>query len=460
MKFKIFRKKTDYIVLVIYAVVFGYFALFREVMELGDSFQYLNQMVSREPVYALFLKILLALFGEGYGLPLVILQNLLAVVAMYWLYLRLTDMFKLPLLFEWGTAGFLLVPHLITPLASKSGMVITNSVMTEGIAMSLYYIWAGMILTLLLGRYAGRQKHAIVWSGFLSLVLSMIRGQFLICIAVWFLVNVFVFFLQKDYKRILFILLGTLLLVGCKSYLTKVYHYVESDLFVATSSGPPMMLANIVYLSDMEDGVDIEKEYLRNAYENIVRLVDEKQLSIQYGDGGIIEMAQFHEDGHETINFDIIDPEIEAVVEEVDGITSENYEYMLVLIDGYVSEIISSVLPNVLPEFIKNYFVIAALGFVRSIAVDRFIFPVYALIMYLIAIVLSIVLLKRDVKSPSTYFMLLVLVLICGNVFGTSIMIECISRYMIYNLPFFYIAGMAMLTELWKGKKGIEENGI
>lgn len=457
---QIFRKKTDYVVFAILAAVFGYFAFFREMMELGDSFQYLNQMVSREPIYALFLKILTGIFGERYGRPLLILQNLLAVVSIYWLYIRLTDLFKLPKFFEWAVVVFLLAPHLITPLAARSGMVITNSVMTEGIAMSLYYIWAGMMLTLLLGRYSQNQKSAVVWSGFLSFVLSMIRGQFLICIAVWLLVNVFVFFLQKEYKKILFILLGALLLVGGKSYLTKAYHYVESDLFVATSSGPPMMLANVIYLSDIEDGVDIENEYLRNAYENMIRLVDEKQLSIKYGTGGIIEMAQFHEYGHETLNFDIVDPEIEAVVGEVDGVTSADYEYMLVLIDGYASQIIGDVLPNILPEFIKNYFVIAALGFVRSIAVDRWIFPIYALIMYFVAAALSVILLKRDLKSSGAYFMLLTLVLICGNVFGTSIMIECISRYMIYNLPFFYIAGMAMLTELWKRKKGIEKNGI
>ena len=457
---QIFRKKTDYVVFAILAAVFGYFAFFREMMELGDSFQYLNQMVSREPIYALFLKILTGIFGERYGRPLLILQNLLAVVSIYWLYIRLTDLFKLPKFFEWAVVVFLLAPHLITPLAARSGMVITSSVMTEGSAMSLYYIWAGMMLTLLLGRYSQNQKSAVVWSGFLSFVLSMIRGQFLICIAVWLLVNVFVFFLQKEYKKILFILLGALLLVGGKSYLTKAYHYVESDLFVATSSGPPMMLANVIYLSDIEDGVDIENEYLRNAYENMIRLVDEKQLSIKYGTGGIIEMAQFHEYGHETLNFDIVDPEIEAVVGEVDGVTSADYEYMLVLIDGYASQIIGDVLPNILPEFIKNYFVIAALGFVRSIAVDRWIFPIYALIMYFVAAALSVILLKRDLKSSGAYFMLLTLVLICGNVFGTSIMIECISRYMIYNLPFFYIAGMAMLTELWKRKKGIEKNGI
>ena len=258
----------------------------------------------------------------------------------------------------------------------------------------------------------------------------------------------------------MFLLAGVLVMMGAKSYLTKAYHYAESGLFVATTSGQPMMLANILYLSDAEDGADIEDARLRQAYENMVHLVDKAQLSFRYGTGGIIEMARFHEYGHETINFDIIDPEIEAVVAEADDVTSQNYEYMRYLIDGYASEIIGAVLPNILPKFGQNYFVIAALGFVRSIAVDRSVLPIYALLMYIVAIVLAAVLLKRDLKSESAYFMIFTLVLICGNVFGTSIMIECISRYMIYNFPFFYIAGMAMLTELWKGKKGIENNGI
>jgi len=460
MNLRIFRRKTDCVVFAIVAAIFGYFALCCDVMELGDSFQYLNQMVSREPVYALLLKLLTGMFGENYGFPLVLIQNVLALISTYWLYIRLTELFRLPKLFEWATFVFLLAPHVVTPVAARSGMIITNSVMTEGITVSLYYIWVGMMLTILLGKYGDKEKKAIIFSGVLSWILTMTRGQFLVCIAGWLLVNGFVFLMKKDYKKILFLLVGVLIMMGAKSYLTKAYHLAESDLFVATTSGQPMMLANILYLSDAEDGAGIEDERLRQAYENMVRLVDEAQLSIRYGTGGIINMAQFHEYGHEPINFDIIDPEIEAVVGEVDGVTAQDYEYMLYLIDGYAAEIIAAVLPNILPEFVQNYFVIASLGFVRSIAVDRSVFPVYALIMYLIAIALAAVLLKKDPKSKSAYFMLFTLIMICGNVFGTSIMIECISRYMIYNLPFFYIAGMAMLTELWKRKKGIKEDGI
>ena len=460
MNLRIFRKKSDCIVFAILAAIFGYFAFFHDVMELGDSFQYLNQMVSREPVYALLLKLLTGIFGENYGFPLVFVQNVLALVSTYWLYIRLTDLFRLPKLFEWAALAFLLAPHVITPIAARSGMIITNSVMTEGITVSLYYVWMGMMLTILLGQYGKKETKAMILSGVLAWILTMTRGQFLVCIAGWLLVNGFVLLIKKDYKKILFLLVGVLVMMGAKSYLTKAYHLAESDLFVATTSGQPMMLANILYLSDTEDGADIEDERLRQAYENMVRLVDEAQLSIRYGKGGIIEMAQFHEYGHEPINFDIIDPEIEAVVGEVNGVTSQDYEYLLYLIDGYASEIIGAVLPNILPEFVQNYFVIASLGFVRSIAVDRSVLPLYALLMYIVAIALAAVLLKRDLKSSSAYFMMFTLILICGNVFGTSIMIECISRYMIYNLPFFYIAGMAMLTELWKRKKGIKEDGI
>ncbi len=460
MKSGIARKRTDYIVLGITLLVFGYFAFFCETQELGDSSQYLNQLVSRELVYAWLLKGFTGLFGESYGFPLVIFQNILAVIAIYWLYVRLTNLFKFPILFEWVAFGALLAPHLITPLASRSGMIITNSVMTEGITLSLYYIWMGMLLTFVLERYPEKQNRRTVLNGVLAFVLAMTRGQFLICVVVWFLAGVFVFVLQKDYRKIVFLVLGCLLILVGKSVLTKAYHYVESGLYVSTTSGQPMMLANILFLSDLEDGANIENERLRIAYENMVRLVEEQKLSIRHISGNIIEIARFHEDGHETINFEIIDPQIEAVVGEVDGITTQDYEHLLVIIDEYASEIIRDVLPNILPEFIQNYFVIASLGFVRSIAIDRSVLPVYALVMYVVAIGLVFILLRHNRKSEGAYFMLLTLLLICGNVFGTSLMIQCISRYMIYNLPFFYIAGMAMLVEFVSGRKGKIENGI
>lgn len=422
--------------------------------ELSDSFQYLNQFVTRDPVYALLLKFFTTVFGENYLFPLCLFQNILAVAAIYWIYVRVTDLFQFPILFELGVAVLFVMPHIITPLASQSRMIITNSVLTEGIAFSLYYIWAGMLLTLLLQRYGQHQNKSIILSGLLSVVLAMIRGQFLLCMAVWLLVSIWVLGIQRRYKAILFVFLGFILMFVGKSYFTKTYNYLESGIFVNTVASKPMILSNAVYLADVEDGSTIEDADLRQAYENIVRLVDGQKLSVKNATGNIISKAQFHEYGHETINFEIIDPEIEAVIEKKDGITAANYMHLMVKMDEYAGEIFSDILPNILPEFIQNYLVIASLGFVRSIAIDRSILPIYALVMYLLAMILVIILLKRNKCSNGAYFMLLSLLLICGTVFGTSIAIECISRYMIYNFPFFYISGMAMLTELWGYKKG------
>ena len=119
--------------------------------------------------------------------------------------------------------------------------------------------------------------------------------------------------------------------------------------------------------------------------------------------------------------------------------------------EEYDYAIFKKALPSALPAFLKNYFVIASLGFVRSVAIDKGMLSYFAVLLYIVAIGLVLYLLRKDWKNPAAWFMIFVLVLICGTVFGTSIMIECISRYMIYNLPLFYIAGMTMLEEIRKG---------
>lgn len=460
MKLRVFRKKSDYAVMAGLVVLFAYFAFFGTKQELSDSFQYLNQFVTREPVYALLLQGFTGVFGEHYLFLLCLFQNILAVVSIYWTYKRITDLFRFPVLFEMGTVGLLVVPHLITPLLSKSGMIITNSVLTEGVAFSLYYIWTAMVLTLLVEGYLEHLPRAICVSGLLSVLLAMIRGQFLLCMMIWLLISIRVLLLQKKYRAVFCVCCGFIILFAGKSILTKTYNYMESGLYVNTVSGKPMMLANVLYLSEAEDGKDIADADMRKAYENMVAGVESQQLNIRYAGGNVIDRAQFHEYGHETINFDIIDPEIEAVIEKKDGITAAQYQHLMVKMDEYAGELFATVLPNVLTEYVQNYFVIAALGFVRSIAVDRAVLPLYAVGMYILACVFIFMLLRKDSKSRSAWFMLLALLLICGTVFGTSIAIECISRYMIYNFPFFYIAGMAMIKELWDNKKGQKKNGI
>ena len=66
---KISLSKTDISILTILIIIFGYFFLFFEVRELGDSFQYLNQFVTREPIYALLLQGVECVFGNEMMFP-------------------------------------------------------------------------------------------------------------------------------------------------------------------------------------------------------------------------------------------------------------------------------------------------------------------------------------------------------------------------------------------------------
>lgn len=452
--------KLDAAVLLGLILFFGYFLVFCEVRELSDSFQYLHQFVAREPVYALLLQLLTTIFGAKYTILLGIIQNLLAVFSVYWLYKRIGRLIPMGNLSKIMTVLILLAPHIVTPLISKTGMIITNSVLTEGIAVSLYYIWFGMMLSILLHYYSDHYVKQAVLSLLLSLLISMIRGQLMVCMIAWMIVMMFCAWREKKSKKILLIFLITAIAFASKTQLTKIYNYLESGLYVNTVSSKPMLLANAVYVADLKDGTGIEDTQLKNAYEDIIRGIEDNKLSIKNAKGSIIEQANFHEAGHEIINFDYIVPALNEYTKLKDGIDESEYFALLIKQDEYAGKMFQELLPNIYLKFIKNYFVIASLGFVRSVAVDISILSWYALFIYLAAIILLFVLFRKNKASASGYFMLLVLLLICGTVFGTSIMIECISRYMIYNLPLFYIAGIGMINEWIRGRRKDKENGI
>ena len=124
------KNKINYIDIIIglvFTSFFGFLLLTGEPLYLGDSFQHEMQFVTREPVYALLIQFLRGLSPEYHYWLIIVIQNLLAIVAntmfMYVVRRELKLKWFMILLFM----VMLLAPHIITPLASASGMVITNS---------------------------------------------------------------------------------------------------------------------------------------------------------------------------------------------------------------------------------------------------------------------------------------------------------------------------------------------
>ena len=283
-KKRLFDHKFDIVAFILIAGIFIYFMIFNEVVDCGDSFQYANQLPMREPVYSLLIQLFQTISGESYRIPLGIFQNILAIICIYWTYRRISRIYDFRSLFRIATLALLLAPHIITPLASKTNLVLTSTVMTEGITISLYYVWFTVLIGILWEHYSNKKDMilAVTVDTALGLILAMTRGQMVICLVVELLVICFKLIEQKNNtvkKRLISILICFLIffvITGVKGILTKAYNYAETGYFVKTVSSGPMLLANIVYVSDENDAEYLADEDLRQAYIRIVREIDEE----------------------------------------------------------------------------------------------------------------------------------------------------------------------------------------
>lgn len=176
----------DFLFGAVFAVFFAYLLFTGEPVYTGDTFQHENQMIMREPGYALLIQVLRAISPKRHFWLLIALQNLVAAAAntavLAFVRRRFGLGFSVSILFT----GILLVPHIMTPLFSSTHLVLTNALMTEGILFSLYPLaFIQLLRAMWSGRPAGRES---IQALLLFFFLSLIRGQMMVLFVVWFLV--------------------------------------------------------------------------------------------------------------------------------------------------------------------------------------------------------------------------------------------------------------------------------
>lgn len=439
------NKITNISIFIIFTVFFGFLLFTGEPQYLGDTFQHENQFVTREPGYALLIQLLRRISPDNHYQLLIVVQNILAVAAntIFICVLRRELKVKwyiLPLF-----VIMLLAPHIMTPIASASGMVITNSLLSEGISYSLYlfytmYIFKAIWRRELLGRDS---RLAFLW----AILVSLVRGQFMILILVWFLAMGLLALLQKRWKQIMILVVMLAAAFAGRGLIVKTYNYCEQGLFVNTVSGKAMSVANVLYVADREDGEAIEDVALRDVYYEIFDRAYADGMNYQFSPDGLLARAAHHEECHDTLNFDYFAVAAKEYVTATTGIIVEDYQRMMIEVDKVASALMAELLPQVLPRYVYNYVAMVMMGFVRSVAFVHPVFNWYSLAIYLTAVVLMVFVWLRKADSKAAPLMALVLLMITGNVTGTSLMIQCISRYMLYNLPLFYMAGLLLLID-------------
>lgn len=414
----------------------------------NDSNQYIAMHIHREPLYSFFLWIFRSLFGETKYLDIVrFLQNGLAAFSVIWLAESLKKRFSFGQWMETLVCLILLAPHIITPVFSASGLVLSNGVISEALGLPLFYLFTAQCMKMVYTR----QRGAALSSLLLSLFLSLVRGQMMFTILLWLVFAGAVVIVEKKKlaKRLLICVVCTALAFGTRTLLVKSYNLVFNGYFINNTFGSVGLLANILYASDEEDAKRIADQDARVMFELSYRLAKEQGATYQDAPEGFFNRAAHLEKWHDAIKFEMIEEPWRQLHDRegfIDYIP-ENVES-----DRIAATIVKSLLPAVLGRWLYDYLALACYGLIRSIAVVHPLLNWYALTAYLAYIVLAALAWRKNHNSNAVWLAAFSLLVVLANVFATSMIIMCLSRYVIYGLPLFYVSGLMLLYELAGGK--------
>ena len=414
----------------------------------NDSNQYIAMHIHREPLYSFFLWIFRSLFGETKYLDIVrFLQNGLAAFSVIWLAESLKKRFAFGQWMEALVCLILLAPHIITPVFSASGLVLSNGVISEALGLPLFYLFTAQCMKMVYTR----QRGAALSSLLLSLFLSLVRGQMMFTILLWLVFAGAVVIVEKKKlaKRLLICVVCTALAFGTRTLLVKSYNLVFNGYFINNTFGSVGLLANILYAADEEDAERIADQDARVMFELSYRLAKEQGATYQDAPEGFFNRAAHLEKWHDAIKFEMIEEPWRQLHDRegfIDYIP-ENVES-----DRIAATIVKSLLPAVLGRWLYDYLALACYGLIRSIAVVHPLLNWYALTAYLAYIVLAGLAWRKNHNSNAVWLAAFSLLAVLANVFATSMIIMCLSRYVIYGLPLFYVSGLMLLYELAGGK--------
>lgn len=414
----------------------------------NDSNQYIAMHIHREPLYSFFLWIFRSLFGETKYLDIVrFLQNGLAAFSVIWLAESLKKRFAFGQWMEALVCLILLAPHIITPVFSASGLVLSNGVISEALGLPLFYLFTAQCMKMVYTR----QRGAALSSLLLSLFLSLVRGQMMFTILLWLVFAGAVVIVEKKKlaKRLLICVVCTALAFGTRTLLVKSYNLVFNGYFINNTFGSVGLLANILYAADEEDAERIADQDARVMFELSYRLAKEQGATYQDAPEGFFNRAAHLEKWHDAIKFEMIEEPWRQLHDRegfIDYIP-ENVES-----DRIAATIVKSLLPAVLGRWLYDYLALACYGLIRSIAVVHPLLNWYALTAYLAYIVLAALAWRKNHNSNAVWLAAFSLLAVLANVFATSMIIMCLSRYVIYGLPLFYVSGLMLLYELTGGK--------
>nr|WP_315101025.1 hypothetical protein [uncultured Catonella sp.] len=431
--------------IIVFSLTFVILLIIYGICYTPDSYGYLAMDIIREPVYPLFLAILRKIFGEEvYPKLTVIFQILLAVYAVFSFCKNITKRFNIKgryivcvylLLYVYY---FMALPlYMIIKLDSPL-VTFPLTILTEGVTYSLYLLY---IKSLILAGCDGDYKNLSIAMGYACLM-SLIRAGLMPTIIATVIVGIYISITRKNKikKSITVFGMGILAFVFIFIF-ENVYFFIVHGCLMTHTYGSVTTLSNIMYTADETDKDKIEDESLKEIFIGTYKEMCENSCGYNVEPClNLIERGIHIEKCHDFIKFTAFGNSIGKKYDElniVGGIEKGIYN------DNIARKLSKILLKAHVGRWLEGYISLCIQGYIRTVAyAPQSLFMRVFTCMVTILYIGGLVLLRKN-KDIITY-LLITLLSIFGIVLSTSLVIMCMTRYMVYNFVVFYTGFIIM----------------
>ena len=269
-------------------------------------------------------------------------------------------------------------------------------------------------------------------------------------ILIWMVVLLIQMLFYKKYRALLIPIIAVIGVFGLRSLTVHVYNYGVTGYFMGNTYAQVNTLTNVIYACDREDGEVFEDGSLeREFFERFYDEADAIEANYRYGGSTFAQRAAHLEGHHDELKFQVLEADTSAYFF---GLGKVDYYQQSSMSDELAGRMLVKLLPACFGQWLYDYILLCAYGFIRSVAVVHPVLNWLALVLYVVAIGLVVWQIFRgrrrknmDVRlregcQDAAWVMGVALLFIVANVCATSITIMCLSRYMIYGFSLFYTA--------------------
>lgn len=440
------NKNKKLLLLILPFVFFIFFSFYDGVILCVDTNTYINLDISREPIYPLFLLLLKTIFGNDIYLTIaVLLQGLLMAYAVYSISSYLEKEFNLNLFMTLIIQFLFLFVSLLCRFAAKRGSMYSNSILSESIAYPLFIIFFRYLLEYLFTN----SKKALCIASFISFVLISTRKQMYLSLFLLILVFIYHLIVNKIYRKFYEIIIICILVIFANKCLDLAYNIIAHGFSHTHTSSNRFLTTMVVYCSKEEDANYINDKNVREIFIEVNKTCKEKDLLMHRDINNWYERSKHFCDSYDLIQLRNMWPMIRQYISDNYSIYGNELEYE---VDKYNSEIIKSILPNVIPDMLLTVFDNIRLGLMTTVSAVNEVFKIYTFMIVFLYVLLLIYTAIKTRLSKYTLIGCLSLISIIINVVMVSCLIFPQTRYTIYNMALFYVTGLLMIYSVFKNK--------